>query len=264
MPLSQNGYSANDITATSVQIIPGTVRKIRLRKGDTGWLLRHFAAWFDKHIETIDHDGQLDDWGYAERPIRGSKKTLSNHASGTAIDLNAPEHPLGVWNTFTSAQETKIRQQLKIYEGCIRWGGDYKNGRPDEMHFEINKHAAAVTKVARKLRGTGANPKPPAPGSDTTISLWSMNHARQGLAMNGTTLTDVQQFMAFTRVIEPATKDTEQAWLRAVQSGNWARASELYVHAVKVVQTHARLTQDGIFGPKTGAYLTKRGGWTIT
>jgi HK97 family phage portal protein len=35
-----------------------------------------------------------DDWGYAERPIRGST-VVSNHASGTAIDLNATCWTLG-------------------------------------------------------------------------------------------------------------------------------------------------------------------------
>lgn len=151
MPTSQNGWPANDVNLTDTQAIPGTVRQIRLRKGDAGFLLRHLAAWFDKNIETIDNDGELDDWGYAERPIRGSSTDLSNHASGTAIDLNAPEHPLGVRGTFTDTQENAIRTQLREYDGVIRWGGDYQN-RADEMHFEINATAQAVAVVADRIR----------------------------------------------------------------------------------------------------------------
>lgn len=150
MAKSQNGWSANDVNQTTSWAIPGTSRKIRLRKGDAGYILVHLAAWFHENVEPIDV-GEFDDWGYAERPIRGSDVTLSNHASGTAMDLNAVKHQLGARNTFTNAQERKIRDHLKLYGGTIRWGGDY-SGRPDEMHFEINANAAAVAAIAKKLR----------------------------------------------------------------------------------------------------------------
>lgn len=149
MPVSQNGYEANDESRTQSWKIPGTARAVRLRKGSPGNLLVLFAAWFDKAVEDIDA-GQPDDWGYAERPIRGSTTTLSNHASGTALDLNATRHPLGKRGTFTAAQTAKIRAELKRYGGCIRWGGDY-SGRPDEMHFEIVRDVATCNKVLASL-----------------------------------------------------------------------------------------------------------------
>jgi hypothetical protein len=159
MAASQNGYAANDISRTQSWKIPGTSRAIRLRKGSPGALLVAWAAWFDKNVEDIDA-GELDDWGYAERPIRGSTTTLSNHASGTAMDLNSTKHPLGVRNTFTPAQTAKIRAELKNYEGCIRWGGDY-TGRPDEMHFEIVKDVATCDRVLAKLNKAPADVTPP-------------------------------------------------------------------------------------------------------
>jgi hypothetical protein len=149
MPVSQNGYTANDESLTQSWKIPGTTRAVRLRKGAPGNLLVLFAAWFDKSVEDIE-GGELDDWGYAERPIRGSTTTLSNHASGTAMDLNATRHPLGKRGTFTPAQAAKIRAELKRYGGCIRWGGDY-SGRPDEMHFEIVRDVATCNKVLQSL-----------------------------------------------------------------------------------------------------------------
>lgn len=152
MARSQNGYSANDKEVTRIWKV-GEKREIRLRKGNTGWLLKHFADWFDNNIENID-SGQLDDWGYAARDIRGSN-VVSNHASGTAMDLNATRHPLGKRNTFSDTQEVKIRAQLRKYDGCIRWGGDYKN-RADEMHFEINMPPKACAATAKKL---GRKPK---------------------------------------------------------------------------------------------------------
>lgn len=155
MPRSQNGFSANNRALMSTKTIPGTDRRITLRRGVTGWILRDFAAWFDDHVESIDA-GQLDDWGYASRPIRGSSTTLSNHASGTAIDLNALKHPMGRRNTFSNADEKRIRRQLRIYQGCIRWGGDY-TGRPDEMHFEIDQDSAACKRVRAKLKKLGSD-----------------------------------------------------------------------------------------------------------
>lgn len=158
MAQSQNGYAANDMGRTASWTIPGTGRKVRLYSGDAGYLLVHFAAWFHKNIEPIDK-GIFDDWGYAERPIRGSSTTLSNHASGTAIDLNATKHPLGVRGTFTSSKAKKIRAKLREYDGTIRWGGDYTN-RPDEMHFEIVGSEERVARVADRLRQPAAKPAP--------------------------------------------------------------------------------------------------------
>jgi len=264
MATSQNGYTANDISLTSVQLVPGTERKLRLRTGDTGYLLTHFAAWFDKNIESIDNDGELDDWGYSERKIRGSSTTLSNHASGTAIDLNAPEHWLGERNTFSDAQEVKIREQLKVYEGCIRWGGDYRN-RADEMHFEINKPYASVQRVARKLRSPSdpSDPVAPAPMVDTTIRLWSLNYALTGKPMNGTAHFDVRQFMAFVSELGDGRYQlTEDGWNAAVKREDWARAAELVRYAVKVVQAFGKILQDGIPGENT-AVVIRRYGWTV-
>jgi hypothetical protein len=148
MATSQNGYRAGDASTLATYVIAG--ESVRLRKGDPGWLLAHFATWFDQFVEPL-HQPVLDEWGYAYRPIRGQSSGLSNHASGTAIDLNAQQHPLGEVGTFTAKQAAAIRAQLKIYDGCIRWGGDY-HGRRDEMHFEINADEATCTRVASRLR----------------------------------------------------------------------------------------------------------------
>jgi hypothetical protein len=150
---SQNGWPAGDAVRLRTWDIPGTARRIRLADGDAGWLLVDFAAWFHREIEPID-EGQLDDWGYAFRVIRAGV-ALSNHASGTAIDLNATRHPLGKRGTFRPDQVAKIRARLRLYDGCLRWGGDY-TGRPDDMHIEINKPAGAVAAVAARLRGGAA------------------------------------------------------------------------------------------------------------
>ena len=183
MATSQNRYIANDRTRVESMLIPGTSRRVTVRKGAPGVLLCHWAAWFDKNIESIDNDGQLDDWGYAERTVRGSSTTLSNHASGTAIDLNAPEHWLGARGTFTPEQTRKIRTELKKYEGAIRWGGDYKN-RADEMHFEIMAAPEECARILRKLKTqqAPAAARPPAPAETLNPVQQGRVFISQGLA----------------------------------------------------------------------------------
>lgn len=159
MSKSQNGYPALDGNVTGpfprlrVWRIPTTGRHLALRDGSTGFLLVHLAMWFDKKVEDID-SGTWDEWGYAYRPVRGYDTALSNHASGTAMDLNATQHPLGKEGTFTPAEEKLILSRVNnFYAGCIRWGGEYR-GRKDEMHFEIDRGLGACERKARALLDT--------------------------------------------------------------------------------------------------------------
>ena len=143
---SQNGWPVhtNQLRLKVLSYVTG-----RVAGGDVLYLFAHFCAWFDKNIEPIR---KRESWGYAYRAIRGQSTGYSNHASGTAIDLNAPDHPLGRDGTFTKAQEAKLRAQLKKYKGALRWGGDYA-GRKDEMHFEINCSAAQLKRIVAGLKG---------------------------------------------------------------------------------------------------------------
>lgn len=153
MPYSQNGYPANDRNLVSSRLVPGTTRRLTVRNGPAGDLLLALAGEFDRTVENIDAPQEvMDDWGYAERPIRGGT-TLSNHASGTAIDLNATQHPLGTnpADNFTPAQIAAIRRALIRAQGCVRWGGDY-TGRKDPMHFEIIKGETACRAALANFR----------------------------------------------------------------------------------------------------------------
>jgi hypothetical protein len=153
MSTSQNGWPALSVGSRLLHtwVIPGKGDDtlIKVRNGSAGFLLCHLALCFDSKVEVLD-EPVLDDWGYAYRPIRGYSDTLSNHSSGTAIDLNATDHPLGREDTFTAAEEATIERFLRRYSGCIRWGGDYR-GRKDEMHFELDRPLAACEVVARQL-----------------------------------------------------------------------------------------------------------------
>lgn len=146
---SQNGWSAY---TSSAGLVPLSWITGRVRPGDVHAIFDYLCRRFNAEVEPII---QGHSWGWAYRPIRGAT-TTSNHASATAIDINAPAHPLGKRNTFTAAQVRAIRAILADLDGVIRWGGDYA-GRADEMHFEVNADAARVAAVAAKIT---APPKP--------------------------------------------------------------------------------------------------------
>ena len=149
MASSQNGWPASPdakvIEANSYPV-PGTDLKLRVAK-KVAPILINFAAEFNELVEKLDGK-QLDDWGYAFRSVRGSTDMLSNHASGTAIDLNATKHPLGAKDTFKSKQVETILELCDKYN--IGWGGLYKR-RPDEMHFEIVEGPKAVKETIKRL-----------------------------------------------------------------------------------------------------------------
>lgn len=154
-PRSQNGWSANDRTQVSARTVRGTTVRLTVRNGPAGDLLLEVAALFDLLVQDLDA-GVADDWGYAERPIRGSE-TISNHASGTAIDLNATRWPLGSNPSvnLAPAQIVKVRQIVAATADTVRWGGDYTS-RKDPMHFEINDNRTEVD-CARALRALRAH-----------------------------------------------------------------------------------------------------------
>ena len=147
--LSANGWPASkDQAEIGIKSypVPGTHLKIRCAE-KVAPLLVHFAADFNKLIEPIE-GGTFDDWSYAFRKVRGSDSVVSNHSSGTALDLNSLTHPLGKVNTFNAAKVPMLNALCVKYG--LKWGGDY-SGRKDEMHFEINLNAVKVAALIKKL-----------------------------------------------------------------------------------------------------------------
>ena len=146
---SYNGWIASD-KPESIHVksyaIPGTKLKIRCAEA-VAPLIVGFCTEFNELIEPID-GGQLDDWGYNFRLVRGSVDRLSNHASGTAIDINSRVHVLGKIGTFPVEKVPMIRALAKKYG--LFWGGDYKN-RADEQHFEINVSPRKVLELIKAL-----------------------------------------------------------------------------------------------------------------
>lgn len=90
-----------------------------------------FAAWERAGLLHL-----IKTWAgtFAPRLIRGSATQLSNHAFGSAFDINAAWNGLGK-QPATGAGTVIPLVRLANQHGFF-WGGHY-NGRKDGMHFEL-------------------------------------------------------------------------------------------------------------------------------
>lgn len=134
--------------------VPGTKVRLTLRVEVLPYFLA-MAADYDSTIEPLAL-GRNDDGGYAYRPAR-SGDGWSNHASGTAIDLNWTGHGSRNlanrkwWNlrrNKTAVDVIKSRYKL------LAWGGDWSDRFYDPMHWELRPgtSVAMVEKDIARLR----------------------------------------------------------------------------------------------------------------
>ena len=160
MANSYNGWPASQ-SPKSIDVVPFAVNGVifpnGVKEGAVHYVLSYVARRFFAEVE-----GPVDPgcWGYNYRRNRNANN-LSCHASGTAIDLNAPKHPNGKRGTFTAKQTKAIRAILADCDDLIRWGEDFA-GTPDGMHFEVNGTPQQIAALANKL-AAAATPKPAPP-----------------------------------------------------------------------------------------------------
>lgn len=144
MATSQNGWSV--YTSPPSGTIPFITGRVRPEDVDT--VFTYLCERIDAGVENIRPEWS---WGWAYRAVRGQTSGFSNHASATAIDVNAPAHPLGVRGTWSPQQVQRIDAILRELQGVVRWGEHYSS-RADGMHFEINASGEAVGRIAGLIR----------------------------------------------------------------------------------------------------------------
>jgi hypothetical protein len=155
MATSYNGWEASDDKA-SIGVVSNDTFPGGAKAGDVTTVLGYVARQLHARVEPCI-DGW--NWGYTYKANQNNPSQLSCHASGTAIDWNAPDHPNGSSGTFTAAQVTTIYTILAEVEGAVAWLESY-----DEMHFEICVNASTLAGVAARL------PAAPAPGDDNDMA----------------------------------------------------------------------------------------------
>ncbi len=165
-PTSYNGWPAIPSSADPrlTVITPVGGRHFRVRAGDVATIFDWLISRYHAEVEPIDV-GQLDDWSYAYRQVRAGA-SLSNHASGTAVDLNALKHPFNTSaaRSMTAVQIARCKQLVadSSIDGqpVLRWLDGH-----DPMHWEINRWANGgsserVAALADRLRGHQPTPAP--------------------------------------------------------------------------------------------------------
>lgn len=130
----------NIITVQIPQLVGRSIRgaprdgMVQWHRLATAQLQRLWAAW--------EQAGLLDrilswDGAFVPRFIRGSTTVLSNHAFGTAFDINASTNGLGSTPALIG-QAGCVRELVTIANRCgFFWGGHFPEPRLDGMHFEV-------------------------------------------------------------------------------------------------------------------------------
>lgn len=152
-PTSYNGWTVGtpgSVIGVSNYAVPGSSIVLPIRSGDVATVLGYVAQRFNAEVEPL-LQGQC--FGYSYRANVNNPSVWSNHASGTAIDLNSLKHPNGAASTFTAAKIAAVRRILAFCGDVVYWGQDYR-GVVDGMHFEIDvpPGTSSLARLASKIR----------------------------------------------------------------------------------------------------------------
>lgn len=114
--------------------VPGMLPsgKVRFHRLAAEQLKQLFIDW-----EKAELMGLVLTWAgsYVPRFIRGSRRTLSNHAFGSAFDINVAWNGLGQIPALVG-EKGSVRELVEIAnKNGFYWGGHFS--RKDGMHFEV-------------------------------------------------------------------------------------------------------------------------------
>lgn len=130
-----DGWVANNIVIIDVpQLhgVTGTNGKISVHRLVAPRVQQIFSAW-----ERAGLKDRVLTWGgsWVPRFVRGSRTCLSNHAWGTAFDINVQWNMLGTQPAL-KGHRGSVRELVQIaHENGMCWGGHFHD-RIDGMHFD--------------------------------------------------------------------------------------------------------------------------------
>lgn len=135
-----DGWEAQNIVTVTVPQLkhighPLTAGHVQIHRKLRDDFLALWQAWEDAGLldRVLAWDGS-----FVPRFQRGSRTALSNHAWGTAFDLNAATNALGATPALVG-QTGCVRELVEIANAHgFFWGGHFQT-RADGMHFEAGK-----------------------------------------------------------------------------------------------------------------------------
>jgi peptidoglycan hydrolase-like protein with peptidoglycan-binding domain len=132
-----DNWEAENVVAVTVPQLRGVAGapesgRIRAHKQAAKQFEELFAAW--------ERDGLLNlvrTWAgsFVPRYVRGSNSNLSNHAWGTAFDINVEWNPRGALPPLRGREGSVRELVARANQLGFYWGGHFT--RRDGMHFEI-------------------------------------------------------------------------------------------------------------------------------
>jgi peptidoglycan hydrolase-like protein with peptidoglycan-binding domain len=212
-------------------VLPGRIPVKLALRADVAPLLLEYFRWFHAEIEPLDIP-PLDDWGHAERSVRGSTKP-SFHWAGIAGDGNATKHPLGVRGTFTTDQRNRMKAKADTLGLRL---GEFYTGRVDGMHAEVIVTLERALALVRALQSPAGTPVTLPPSGDANSPIIRMGS-------KGDKVREAQNLL-------------NSRGFGLTADGSFGPATTA---AVKAFQTSAGITADGIVGPTTWARLRAPG-----
>ena len=136
--ITSNWEADNIVTVTIPQLIgvsgaPATGR-VRFHKLVAPRVVELFQAWEDAGLKRLisSYAGS-----FVPRFIRGSRSVLSQHAFGSAFDINANWNGFGVTPAALNAKGSVRALVPMANERGFYWGGHF--AKRDGMHFEVAK-----------------------------------------------------------------------------------------------------------------------------
>lgn len=150
---SSNGWQASPIQSEigiGIFTVVAGLKPVRVRcAAAVAPLLVPALKEWHKRVEKLE-PGEVQ--GYTFRDVRGGSGTLSNHASGTAVDIWPSRHPQGDKDgNLTKEQRDTILEICRRYG--LRSGGTYRTAKPDWMHIEVNVSPAQTAVLIKGLKG---------------------------------------------------------------------------------------------------------------
>lgn len=189
MTTTLNGWPGVSTSGPALarRLVPGTTRAVTLQADALPLFLAYLADWH-KTVMPIDGSRSYlgpDGWEYREARTGAG---LSNHASGTAVDVRYDVLKADHQRHMTPAQIAAVHRLLDKYvddqgRRVFGWGGDWTVGKAcDEMHTELAQSWAIGTQnrattladvraVIKRLniRPDGTIANPPAPWGNRTL-----------------------------------------------------------------------------------------------
>lgn len=132
-----DGWEERNVVTVEVPQLRGvegatTTGRVRFHRKVADQVVALFAAWEAAGLRPL-----ILTWAgsFVPRFVRGSRTSLSNHAWGTAFDINAAWNPLGAVPAGRG-REGSVRDLVPIaHQHGFYWGGHFE--RSDGMHFEV-------------------------------------------------------------------------------------------------------------------------------